>query len=181
MKPWIGPSLVLAVSCSLMGCVEELEPPRYAMLAPAERARPAEGTVEVRYEAARVVPAVEVEELQGGSRPRLSRTLRLGAEAASYDTGARAQPPSSASSNVTVIVNNTITQQQTMVGGGYGAGGGYAPRGGYAPAGYGTYARPTYGASPSISAPYQPQAPQGAPPVGGNWAPPRNFGPPAMR
>ena len=175
MKPWLAPSCVLlALASSALGCTEEMAPPRYAVLTPAEHTRPSEGTLHVRH----VPPAPAVsdgEELQGGSRPRLSRTLRLGEETATYDTGSRAQPPPSASPNVTVIVNNNISQQQTMVGGGFG--GGYAPH----PSGYGTYARPTYGASPSISAPQQPQAPRSAPPVGGNWAPPVNYGPPALR
>jgi len=178
MKSWLAPScILLALASSSMGCTDEMAPPRYAVLTPVERGRPSEGTVQVRHSPP--APAVsDGEELQGGSRPRLSRTLRLGEETATYDTGSRAQPPPSASPNVTVIVNNNISQQQTMVGGGFG--GGYG--GGYGrPSGYGTYARPTYGMAPSISAPQQPQAPRSTPPVGGNWAPPVNHGPPAMR
>jgi len=162
----------------LSGCAEELEPPRYAVLAPAERVPPP-GIVEARHTPP-PPPAPVDDEL--ASRPRLSHTLRLGQETPSYDSGMRvaAPPQGQPPGGVTVIVNNNITQQQTVaVGGGYGGyGGGYG-----APArGYGTYGRPTYGTSPSISAPVQPQAPYtSSPPIGGNWAPPRNYGPPAMR
>lgn len=180
LHPGLGVVVGLALAFSsafLSGCAEEMEPPRFAVLAPVERVPPT-GAVEVRHAPPPPAPAVDDELV---SRPRLSHTLRLGQETTAYDTGLRAAPAQQASNGVTVIVNNNITQQQTVaVGGGYGGGGGYG-RGGYGN-GYGTYGRPTYGTSPSISAPYQPQAPlTSAPPLGGNWAPPRNYGPPAMR
>lgn len=176
----MGPSLsrplalVFLGLSALSGCAEELEPPRYAVLAPVERTS---STIEVRHVVPPPAPPVDDELV---SRPRLSRTLRLGQETVAYDTGVRAAPPQGAPSGVTVVVNNNISQQQAVVvGGGYGGYGG----GGYgAPRDYGSFARPSYGRAPSISAPPQPQAPNvSSPPIGGNWAPPVNYGPPAMR
>ena len=62
-------------------------------------------------------------EEQGASKPRLSRTLRLGADESVYARPTAAAAPGSG--GVTVIVNNNISQtQQTVVstGGGYGRG-----------------------------------------------------------
>jgi hypothetical protein len=176
MKRWALVCGLVAMTFGVAGCADEIEPPRYAVLTPSERAqtRPAEGQVIVRH----TPPPEPVVEDELGSKPRLRHTLRLGSDGATYPevAGSRpvAPPPPP---GVTVVVNNNITQQQVVAVGG----GGYGPRGAYGAPGYGTYGRPTYGSSPSISAPVQPQAPLSSPPIGGNWAPPRNFGPPAMR
>jgi hypothetical protein len=128
------------------------------------------------------IPAISQDsqdDLQGASRPRLSRTLRLGVDTPAYESGAGNGGPARGreSNGVTVVVNNNITQQQTAVGslGGYGNGFG---RGGYG-AGNGGY---SYGQrTPSSVTPVPQQAPQTVPPVGGDWARPTNYGPPAMR
>ncbi len=123
-------------------------------------------------------------EEQGASRPRLSRTLRLGIDESVYASPSPAAAGPGAS-GVTVIVNNNISQhQQTVVstGGGYGRGG-YGYGAGLSP--YGTAGGYTgsrsFGTSPGPSPLPQPQAPSVVPRVGGDWAPPRNYGPPAMR
>lgn len=124
------------------------------------------------------IPAISQDspdDLQGASRPRLSRTLRLGVETPAYESGAgngngRGHEPS----GVTVVVNNNITQQQTAVGS-FGGGYGYG-RGGYGSGGY-SYGQRT----PASVTPVPQQAPQNVPPVGGDWARPTNYGPPAMR
>lgn len=129
------------------------------------------------------IPAISQDtqdDLQGASRPRLSRTLRLGVDTPAYESGAgngNGNGRGHESNGVTVVVNNNITQQQTAVGsfGGYGAGYG---RGGYGN-GYGGY---SYGQrTPASVTPVPQQAPQNVPPVGGDWARPTNYGPPAMR
>ncbi|MBL0193795.1 MAG: hypothetical protein IPQ09_06125 [Myxococcales bacterium] len=120
-------------------------------------------------------------EEQGASKPRLSRTLRLGADESVYARPTAAAAPGSG--GVTVIVNNNISQtQQTVVstGGGYGRGyygAGLSP---YGTAGGYTGSR-NFGTSPGASPLPQPQAPSSVPRVGGDWAAPRNYGPPAMR
>lgn len=121
------------------------------------------------------------EELQGASRPRLSRTLRLGVDTNTYESTRIGAAPQTAS-GVTVIVNNNISQQQTAMSGGYG---GYRGYGGY---GYGNNTSAggysgsrNFTTSPGASPLPQPQAPASAPRVGGDWSPPRNYGPPAMR
>ena len=102
-------------------------------------------------------------EEQGASKPRLSRTLRLGADESVYARPTAAAAPGSG--GVTVIVNNNISQtQQTAV----------STAGGY------TGSR-NFGTSPGASPLPQPQAPSSVPRVGGDWAAPRNYGPPAMR
>lgn len=175
-------SLAVAIA-SLAGCSH------------AEEARFPAGTTDPPRSVARSdapIPALSpptAEELslrgeeQGASRPRLSRTLRLGVDESVYASPA-AVAPAHGGGGVTVIVNNNISQhQQTVVStGGFG-------RGGY---GYGTALSPhgtaggytgsrSFGTSPGASPLPQPQAPSSVPRVGGDWSPPRNYGPPAMR
>ncbi len=177
-------SVTVAVALFAVGCAHTRErvTTTEAVAAPVARTQPVPSATVETTDAELYVSATPP------ARPRLSKTVTLGAGQAdaSYSDPRAVVPPAQGGNTVVVNNNNTVVVQQPPVFYGYG-GYGYGGFGGYGSSravrsdrgGWGS-SNPSWGSSGWEGA-RRTAAPGQTPGVGGNWSPAPSYGPAPMR